>query len=430
VPIDKELAEIKERRKEMRSLLEQDDGNLDLDRIREELEDLERREEELNRQKRAAEGKEHMRTFETWSPDGRTSGGYLPGILPSSKSHNRRDLRSYAAMFPKENIPASEFRTFREYMVAVADRRPELRTFQVQDPSLGGYAVPTQWAGWLLDQSLEGEIVRPRARNIGITQGDTLKIPAWQSEDRSEGVYGGFVGQWLQELEEANIQTGAVRSVELKAQKLAIYSAASREVLQDAIQFESMLVFSLRDSIGFYLDKAFLAGNGVDEPQGLLNCSSAANINRAEAEKIGYVDLAKMYAALWKQGGRPAWICSHEVVPELLTLKDEAGNLIFQPSAAEGVPATLFGYPLISTEKTGTQLGQRGDIMLANLTGYCVALKQGVVLDISNAPGWTRDRIDFRIVVRADGKELWDQPIATASGKQLSWLVVLDVPQA
>lgn len=325
------------------------------------------------------------------------------------------------------------FATFNEFLAAVEMRDPRLARrdftgFESGTPGLGGDIVPTEWAEFLLDGSLGEEIVRPRAR-VYPMGAQTVKIPAWDGLDRSSGaVYGGFSGEWLGELEEATPVEGAVRNIELKARKLAIYTAASREVLQDGITFEQQLKSALVDSIGFFLDKAFLTGTGGtnDQPLGVTGCTSAVTETRQETGEVCYTDLVNMYASLYKGlPGRPVWICSHEVLPELLGMVDEDNRLIWQPNARDGAPSYLFGYPLIVTEKTGLDLGDTGDIMLVNFRGYAVGLRAEVAIEASNAPGWLKDRIDFRIIIRADGAELFNGPVKTESGKELSWAVLL-----
>lgn len=325
------------------------------------------------------------------------------------------------------------YSTFNDFLMAIERRDPRLTQrdftgFETGTPGLGGDIVPTEWAEFLLDGSLGEELVRPRAR-VYPMGAQTVKIPAWGGLDRSGGtVYGGFSGEWLGELEEATPVEGGVRNIELKARKLAIYTAASREVLQDGITFEQQLKSALVDSIGFFLDKAFLtgAGNNSEEPLGVTNCSSAVSEARQETNKVGYIDLVNMYSSLYKGlPGRPVWICSHEVLPELLGMTDENDRLIWQPNARDGAPAYLFGYPLIVTEKTGLDLGDTGDIMLVNFRGYAVGLRAEVAIEASNAPGWLKDRVDFRIILRVDGTDLFNGPIKTESGKELSWAVLL-----
>ena len=341
----------------------------------------------------------------------------------------------YRSLF---NVPKSDggFRTFNDFLTAVERKDPRLfekreaqspNPFQTGTDALGGYVVPTQWAEWLMDSALEAEIVRPRAKVYPMSM-QALKIPAWSGLDRSDGdVYGGFSGEWLDELEEATPVEGAVRNIELKAHKLAMYTSASREVLADGINFETQLKTAMRDSISFFLDKAFLtgAGSGSNQPLGLTNCTSAVSVQRATANEISYADLVNMYKHLYKgMAGQPVWICSHEAVPQLLnmTVNDK---LVWQPDARSGVPGQLFGYPLIVTEKTGLDLGDTGDIMLANLRAYAVGIRADVVIESSNAPGWLKDEVSFRIILRADGKELWNEKAQTDSNHELSWLVKL-----
>jgi HK97 family phage major capsid protein len=48
-------------------------------------------------------------------------------------------------------------------------------------PSGGGFAVPEEFAAWLLDSSLESEIVRPRA-TVWPMKSDTIKVPGWDAQ--------------------------------------------------------------------------------------------------------------------------------------------------------------------------------------------------------------------------------------------------------
>lgn len=337
--------------------------------------------------------------------------------------------RSYAGMFNVGGGQPEE--SFNDFLRKVAVRDPELRQFTTQTDELGGYITPTEWAGWLLDNSLEAEIIRQRARVFPMDR-QKMKIPAWDGLDRSGGdTHGGFEAEWLAELGTATRKYGNVRNIELEAHKLAIYTAASREVLADAVDFESQLKDGLVRSLSFHLDKAFLTGTGTNEPQGLLNTTSKVVISRDEAAKVKYADLIQMYSALWKHGTglggqKPIWICSHEVIPELMSLKDGNGHYLWQPSMTDGIPAKIFGYDIIPTEKTDKAVGVEGDLILTNLReGYGIGLRQDVIFDTSNAPGWLDDQIDFRTLIRCDGQELWDKKITTESGKEMSWCVVL-----
>ena len=104
-------------------------------------------------------------------------------------------------------------------------------------------------------------------------------------------------------------------------------------------------------------------------------------------------------------------------------------NLVYIPGQFMGVsgavPAYLFGKPIIFTEKTPA-LGTEGDLMLVDLSQYAIGMRQEIVIDRSNAPGWTRDVESFRVILRADGQSLWDEAVTPANGTNtLSWCVIL-----
>jgi HK97 family phage major capsid protein len=90
------------------------------------------------------------------------------------------------------------------------------------------------------------------------------------------------------------------------------------------------------------------------------------------------------------------------------------------------VPMTLFGKPILFTEKTPT-LGTKGDVMLVDFSQYAIGLRQEVIVDSSLSPGWTQDKTSYRVIVRVDGIGTWNEAIAPFSGgNTLSWCVILN----
>ena len=68
-------------------------------------------------------------------------------------------------------------------------------------------------------------------------------------------------------------------------------------------------------------------------------------------------------------------------------------------------------------------------MILCNLGAYALGMRSEIILERSNAPGWTEDLMSFRVIVRFDGYPLLNTPITPANGgNTLSWAVVLDTP--
>ena len=80
--------------------------------------------------------------------------------------------------------------------------------------------------------------------------------------------------------------------------------------------------------------------------------------------------------------------------------------------------------PVVFTEKVPV-LGDRGDILLSAFSQYAIGLRQEVVLDQSHLPGWARDVISYRAILRVDGLGLWSGPVTPLHGDTLSWCVAL-----
>jgi len=53
-------------------------------------------------------------------------------------------------------------------------------------------------------------------------------------------------------------------------------------------------------------------------------------------------------------------------------------------------------------------------------------MRQEMILDTSNAPGWSRDVVSFRLTLRLDGRPIFWDPIKMEDGTYFSWAAVLN----
>ncbi len=442
--LQKRLAEIEARKKEIRAVLECDrELSLDeLDKFERELRDLNSEKEEIEQRLRMAEG------LNNGSIEGRvvdstrgTAGGGVPSWLPGARTAaGAWGGLSFRSLFP--NVPMTDggFRSFHEWWQAVVSTRHDPRLFEQRThmagvPELGGYLVPVQYVAAIIDAVLQESIILPRARVIPL---ESLKaaVPAWDDLDQSTGTYyGGFKPTWIGEDEDqsGNEQTTKLRQVTLQANKLALYTSLTREVaFGSRPSLEQELRSALATSVQLGLDEAFLLGDGEGKPVGIATDKNPAlvTVNRAEAGKVTYADLAAMLGRLHGSAMAGAiWIANPEVLPELLTMTDPAGRLIWQPSAREGEPDRLLGKPIYFFDRLPA-LGEKADIVLCNPRFYIVGLGPAIAVEASTGPHWFKDRLALRAITLADGKSAWDKPYTPPSGAQRSWAVALDAPEA
>jgi HK97 family phage major capsid protein len=346
---------------------------------------------------------------------------------------------SYRSMFygnESTSLDMAGFASRKEYFDVICSARYDdrltklnIRSASAGVPSAGGYSVPEELGGWLLDRSLENEIVRPRAQIFPMST-ESRKIPCFDTTDMSTGYISGFRTQWLSELGTATVSTPQLRQIQLTAKKLAIYTAASRELMESGLDFDSQLSTAMVNASRWSLDNAFLSGGGAGQPLGILNSPCTIKITRTASGEVSYSDIVNMYAKLLPGALAGAvWCASQTVLPQLM----DAASRITVGTGGSYIPLvthqngqfTLLGLPLLITEKLPT-LGNEGDVLLANFGYYAIGLRKELILEKSNAVSWATDAIDFRVILRIDGQPVFSVPVKDAKGTLVSPFVVLD----
>jgi HK97 family phage major capsid protein len=344
------------------------------------------------------------------------------------------ESRQFQAMFA--GLDTGGFKSMREYLGVIHrglnDNRLQAATGNsTRGGPDGGYTVPSQFLGNLLNSSLEGEIVRPRADVVPMTENNAW-APVWDTGDHSQNI-GGLTGEWLSEgAQRSSVQKVKFRGIELIAQKLAIYTAATNELLEDGFQFDNQLESALVQAIGWYLDLAYLVGNGVGKPRGVLNDPSLVTVAKdsgQSANTIAYANLTKMFARLHPSSMNNAvWVANPTTIPQLMQTFAEGSS-----GGGERMPIlredgmgnfTMLTRPVYFTEKVPT-LGNKGDIMLCDFSKYVIGMRREASLQRSMHVGWENDETHFRLILRTTGQGKWDKAITPKTGDPLSWCVTL-----
>ena len=378
-----------------------------------------------------------------------SSGGDMRLFSERGSATNKRETSRaglsgkapFMSMFPRQ--ARSQFKNSHEFFAALNSGRFDPRLQRPQSfgsesvGQAGGFLVPPEIVADIFDQALSMEIVRPLAKVHPMMSSD-LQLVSPDSRDRTNGRVGGFLGQWLGEGAEANIDTPSFNKHTLSAHKLAIFTQASIEVQADAPAFVETVTAAIAESLAFTMDGAFIDGNGVGKPLGFLNADSLIvqdTIAGQAPNTVTYRNLADMIARLspgsWKTA---TWVCSQTVLSHLMRLSftavpDDGSTStevvsapIFSTNAAGEF--LLMGRPLLVSEHM-PPLGNQGDITLCDFTQYVVGLRADATLETSNAPGWTRSLIDYRMIARVDGGPRGATPATPRKGLQVSPFVTL-----
>jgi HK97 family phage major capsid protein len=299
-----------------------------------------------------------------------------------------------------------------------------LRNFSSDVPADGGFLIPETLRSELLRVALETAVVRPRARVVPM---ESLRVPfpAIDSTTNSGSVYGGITTYWTEEGGRLNSSKPRFGRIVLDAKKLTAYTEIPSELLTDSLISLSMFVDQMfPEALAFAEDQAFLTGDGVGEPLGILNGSAAISVTRATSSEINFVDVINMYSRMLPQSiSRSVWLAAPDAFPQLAQMALTQGtDGIASPAmwmtggqAIDGPPISLMGRPVIFTEKVPA-MGSAGDLSLVDFGFYLIGDRQAMQAKQSEDFKFDTDEVAFRVIERLDGRPWLQSAITPANG--------------
>ena len=133
----------------------------------------------------------------------------------------------------------------------------------------GGYLVPTQQLGMINGRIFETSPVRQVA-NVITTSNKSIEVIL--DDDEASG---GWAGEGDTPTETNTPQVGRL---EIVAKKLYAYPKATNEMLADAsVDMEAWLTNKISDKFGRLENTAFINGNGVNAPRGILTYTAGTS---------------------------------------------------------------------------------------------------------------------------------------------------------
>jgi HK97 family phage major capsid protein len=221
--------------------------------------------------------------------------------------------------------------------------------------------------------------------------------------------------------------------LELKAHELSGYAVSSNVLLQDAaFGLEKFLMVLFSGAIAWYEDYAFLQGNGVGKPQGIVTSKAALKVTRAggaNTSTFTYADAATMVSRLLPSSmSNAVWIIHPYVLPLLVQLADASNRIVWVPNiggAQEKIPGTLFGRPVLFSEKMPA-LSNDGDVTLTDPGLYVIGDRMQLEIAASEHVNFLNNQMTWRVVERVDGQPWLDKPVTLADGSStVSSIVIL-----
>ena len=273
---------------------------------------------------------------------------------------------------------------------------PEARDMQVG--TTGGLTVKTGMYSQIVKHLEESSTaVKAGATVLNTSNGESITVPtslAYSSAVRLDE------GQALTESD------NTFASVTLNAYKYGLYTQATAELLADS-SFDIQAYIAERSGVAIAeaTGADFVAGDGSDNPNGLINGSTTSDL--AVAGVVDFDDLIDaQHAIVSKYRPAASWIMADATVASVRKLKDSNDQYIWQPATVAGEPDRILGAPVHSDpamELLGTDnnsVAVYGDIAKA----YIVRVAGGISITRSDEVGFLNDLVTWKISTRVDGE--------------------------
>ncbi|MEN6636831.1 MAG: phage major capsid protein, partial [Clostridiaceae bacterium] len=201
--------------------------------------------------------------------------------------------------------------------------RPEILNSLLEGTdSEGGYLVPDEFEKTLVQKLTVANVLRPLCHVIQTSYGDR-KIPVVASKGTAD---------WVDEEGTYPLSDDTFSQVVLGAYKLATMIKVSEELLSDSVfDIEGYVSDQFGKRIGDKEEDAFLTGNGVSKPIGILNTTGGAEVGVTTAGAAAItgdelIDLVYSLRAPYRKSA--VFVLNDTTVKLLRKLKDGDGQYL------------------------------------------------------------------------------------------------------
>ena len=334
---------------------------------------------------------------------------------------NSPALKDAGYVAPDSETDHGETKSFGDFLVALRNGNTK-RLQNVYKAALdgstgptGGYLIPTEFASVMEKQIEELSVFRRAFPGSFIQMGSReVEVPVLDLEDApsagDSAMAGGAIGYWVAEAGSITQSEPDFKLIRLVAHKLAAYSLASSEVRQDAREsVDGMLSRAMSRAIASKENYAFLRGDGVAKPKGVLESGALISATRSAASTVALADISQMMSDFIPESYTSgAFFINPVVFDQLIQLV--TNPITWIENARTGLPNSLLGLPLYVTGALPA-LNTAGDILLMDGDYYMIGDRGGLEIAVSEHFRFQNDQLAWRVTKRVDGQPLIDSSV-------------------
>lgn len=320
-----------------------------------------------------------------------------------------------------ENDPKKGFRNFKDFVsLVVGKATPEVQKraapsvySNITDGASGGYAIPEEFANTILDVKTEQTSLLQYANQTPISSNSMAF-----SFNAKQPWNGGVIAYWRDEAEAATQTKPSLDRLQLNLKALTALCPVTDEMLQDSQAMSAFLMNNMNEAVTWKINDAIINGNGSGQPTGLLTTNAlvaVAKENAQGADTILAANLAKMYSSMIRHTGNLIFIAHPDTLGQIMTLT-LGDKPVWLGDFSQTPGGMLLGRPLVLSDACAT-LGDQGDIILADMSGYYAITKAGGAEFAQSMHLWFDQSMNaFRLTFRMDGGPIIKEAITPNKG--------------
>jgi HK97 family phage major capsid protein len=182
------------------------------------------------------------------------------------------------------------------------------------------------------------------------------------------------------------------------------------ELIQDSpINILNYITGLLVRKFQYEMERVVIKGNGTTEPTGIISDLQVIRsaLARNTAGTVKWQDLVNLDGRLNEIFTNAYLISRKATLATVRSQVDDNNRPIWYESwgVVNGVPtrtSEIAGLPYHVTRNCPV-MGQRGDVIIGDLSMYMLGMRADMRIDISDAPGFTKNETYVRFIARMDG---------------------------
>lgn len=242
----------------------------------------------------------------------------------------------------------------------------EVKTLRVSNNTAGGFLAPAEFAAEVIKRVSFFSEIRNFARVV--TTG--------ASEQRYPRRLTTTAATWTAETVARTDSEPTYDQVTFTPQELGTFVDVSQALLEDnAYGLEGELATDLGEAFGIAEGAAFVNGDGVGKPKGVMTAAGMLESNSGAAGGFAASNPADvlvrmMHRVIPAYRRNAAWMMNGDTLATVRTFKDGQGRYLVLDGLTAGAPTTLLGRPIIEAPEMPAVAANAFPILFGDFAGY------------------------------------------------------------